>query len=300
MLPDAGVDKQRLRPEFSVPPSTGRRDLGANGTFLVARQLEQDYRTFDSWLDAQARLLTQNASLLGDLDHVIFAPLVRDGRSRSSQSLLDFYKEAIAAKMVGRWKDGTSLTRYPSAPGKRAVPPAIPDNEFRHGAEDGSGLACPFGAHIRRANPRDTRIPDDAQEIATVNRRRILRVGRAYRMGRANGGRTDPGLLFLCLNADIERQFEFVQKTWIMNPQVHGLAGEVDPILGHDDPQHPGERYMTIPTPTGPLRLEGLPEIVTVRGGGYFFVPSRTVLKFLARTGVGVRAMAEQDIAESA
>jgi deferrochelatase/peroxidase EfeB len=107
-----------------------------------------------------------------------------------------------------------------------------------------------------------------------------LRVGRVYGELVGNTGKLDPqkpqGLLFMCLNADIDRQFEFVQKTWLLNPNLHGLDGEVDPLLGQ------GERNFTIPTATGPVRLRRIPTLVTVVGGGYFFLPGRGALRFLA------------------
>jgi deferrochelatase/peroxidase EfeB len=182
-------------------------------------------------------------------------------------------KNYIAAKLVGRWKDGTSLVRHPLMPGGEQRPAEVPDNEFLLGKEDPAGFSCPFGAHIRRANPRDTRFPGKAEEVATTNRHRILRVGRAYSDSTNQRAR---GLLFMCLNADIERQFEFIQKTWLLNPNVHGLQSEVDPILGQ------GTRRLTIPTPTGSVHLTIDRQFVQVKGGGYFFLPGRAVLRFLA------------------
>ncbi|MGI9024730.1 MAG: hypothetical protein ACR2GP_03995 [Burkholderiaceae bacterium] len=103
-----------------------------------------------------------------------------------------------------------------------------------------------MGAHIRRANPRDTRFPGSQEEIDSVNRHRLLRVGRAYgawlEAGEARAAREtatrenkkavepDVGLMFMCLNADIERQYEFVQKTWMLNRNMNGLDGETYPL----------------------------------------------------------------------
>ena len=39
------------------------------------------------------------------------------------------------------------------------------------------------------------------------------------------------GLRFICLNANILRQFEFIQTAWIENPKFDGLD-ERDPLLG--------------------------------------------------------------------
>jgi deferrochelatase/peroxidase EfeB len=99
-----------------------------------------------------------------------------------------------------------------------------------------------------------------------------MRVGRQYEA--VEGGK--PGLLFTCLNADIERQFEFVQQTWLRGPNFHDLPNEPDPMLGA------GDRVFTLPTRQGPVRLTGLADFVRVRGGGYFFMPSRSAIRYLS------------------
>ena len=84
----------------------------------------------------------------------------------------------------------------------------------------------------------------------------------------------------MCLNADIERQFEFVQKTWVLGPSFHGLEAELDPLIG----QCPAtDAILTIPISTGRLRLKGLNDFVRVRGAGYFFLPGRKATQFLAQ-----------------
>ena len=110
----------------------------------------------------------------------------------------------------------------------RGRPGARGDNDFLFGTEDPEALRCPFGAHIRRANPRDSFDPGSNDQIAITNRHRIMRVGRVYQEKAGE----KPGLLFMCLNGDIERQFEFVQQTWLMSPSFHGLSCEKDPVLG--------------------------------------------------------------------
>jgi deferrochelatase/peroxidase EfeB len=291
-LPDAGPDPLRRRPECSRYESNGRRDIGANGTFLVVRELEQDVEKFDKWLEGAVDEIQQHALIAKDGARVaiVWGEAAEEAAARghlphaSEDNLQPLQpqdrgqiRDAIAAKLIGRWKDGTSLVRYPLMPGTVADPDARPDNAFLFGGEDPAGHACPFGAHIRRANPRDTRFPKDPQEIATVNRHRILRVGRPY----GSSETQEKGLMFICVNASIERQFEFVQKTWLLNPNLHGLENEVDPILGRDDKER-GSRFLTVPTPTGPVRLKRVPDVVTVRGGGYFFLPGRGAMRFLA------------------
>jgi hypothetical protein len=83
----------------------------------------------------------------------------------------------------------------------------------------------------------------------------------------------------MCVNADIGRQFEFIQQTWLLGGSFHGLERETDPIIGCPT-------YLTIPTPQGPVRLNGPARPLTaVLGGGYFFMPSRTALRYLATGG---------------
>jgi deferrochelatase/peroxidase EfeB len=299
LLPDAGPDLLRRRPEFSRYEGTGQRDLGANGTFLVVRQLAQDVSKFNNWLeravvdierevivaaefDSQGNIGERMAIVWGTREQETdrLGPFARSSRdtlqniSWTDPEHRQRIENFIAAKLVGRWKDGTSLVRCPIMPGGADDPPTEPDNDFLFGKEDPAGFGCPFGAHIRRANPRETRFPGDKEEIATTNRHRILRVGRRY--DNRKGKEPSQGLLFMCINADIERQFEFIQKTWLMNPNIHGLESEIDPIMGQ------GDRKMTIPTATGPIRLTIDEDFVRVKGGGYFFLPGRAVLRYLA------------------
>lgn len=235
-----------------VPQCNGS-DIGRNGTFLVVRQLEQDVTAFHSYVDQAARGL--------------------HGDSRVPKGV-DLCKW-VGAKMVGRWHDGTSLVQYPLAPGTDKIATLGPDNDFQYGRDDPDGLRCPLGAHIRRANPRDSFDPGSQTQIAISNRHRILRVGRNYRPASQGG---NPGLLFMCVNADIERQFEFLQQTWLLDPSFHGLSNEIDPIVGYRG----SAEMMTVPTLQGPVRLEALAKFVTVLGGGYFFMPGRSAVRMLA------------------
>ncbi len=41
------------------------------------------------------------------------------------------------------------------------------------------------------------------------------------------------GLHFVAINANIERQFEFVQDAWMMRTKFDGLTEESDPLLGN-------------------------------------------------------------------
>jgi deferrochelatase/peroxidase EfeB len=101
------------------------------------------------------------------------------------------------------------------------------------------------------------------------------------------------GIHFICLNANIQRQFEFVQGAWLMSTKFNGLHDESDPLMGNRLPGAAGTRcdYFSMPQAGGPTqRLEGLPQFVTVSGGAYFFLPGIRALRFLvAPDASGVR-----------
>jgi Dyp-type peroxidase family len=231
-----------LRADNLTSDDSRLRDFGRNGSFLVVRQFEQHVDRFKGYCLAAAE-------------------------ERNDPEITPRW---IAAKMVGRWPDGTSLVRNPDGrPGR------TPDNDFTFGAEDPQGLRCPLGAHVRRSNPRDSLGEDHETQIRIGNRHRILRIGRTYE--RENGDKTEKGLLFMCLNADIERQYEFMQQTWVSSASFHGLLAEKDPTIGA---QVSGGRF-SIPRWEGAVVLKGMPSFVTTRGGGYFFLPSRAALRYL-------------------
>ncbi len=198
--------------------------------------------------------------------------------------------------MVGRWHNGAPLVMSPEGDD-----PALSNaDDFGYRDTDASGFKCPIGSHVRRSNPRDTLGPDGGTALATANRHRILRRGRSYGHRpvdpRVADG-VDRGLLFICLNSDIERQFEFVQQTWINNPVFGGLNGEVDPLIGninktetaandpHRDHLDDVERDALFTVQADPLRtrVHRLERFVTVKGGAYFFLPSLSALRYLAR-----------------
>jgi Dyp-type peroxidase family len=236
-------DPRKVLPGVHDDPD--RRDIGHNGTYLVFRQLAQDVAGFN-------------------------------GACESASRRAGIPEDRFKAFLVGRWQDGSPLITCPIAhdPARRSAPAA---NDFGY-REDPHGERCPIGAHIRRANPRDSLGDDPDQSWRVSNRHRILRRGRPYRNGH------ERGLHFICLNADIERQFEFIQQNWINDGTFGGLDGEDDPLIGQRL-GHAAVGCVTLPPPADtrvPRRVAGLARFVTVKGGGYFFLPSLTALRYLA------------------
>ncbi|WP_404334805.1 hypothetical protein AB2M62_14340 [Sphingomonas sp. MMS12-HWE2-04] len=156
----------------------------------------------------------------------------------------------------------------------------MPDNAFGFYDRDRHGMGCPMGSHVRRANPRDglAPTPGDKQTLLdAANNHRILRRGRKYGPTiadpRVDDGK-ERGLLFIALNTDITRQFEFIQQTWLLNPNFAFLYDETDPLLGPKGgftlPEKPLRRIIEVDT------------FVQMAGGEYFFLPSMPALNYLA------------------
>lgn len=98
------------------------------------------------------------------------------------------------------------------------------------------------------------------------------------------------GVHFLCFNSDIERQFEFVQQQWCNNSKFAGLDSDADPLCGqHDGPGKSGMNPPTFTMPAPPLRhrCTGMKRFSTVKGSGYFLMPSISDVLRLARGEFG-------------
>jgi hypothetical protein len=107
-------------------------------------------------------------------------------------------------------------------------------------------------------------VPGNNLQLTITNRHRLLRRGRAYQH------EDEKGLLFISLCTDLERQFEFIQQSWLGAPGFAGLANEPDPIVSVK-PAGSSARF-TMPTSAGSLALEGGESFITVHGGGYFLL----------------------------
>lgn len=232
-----------------LPPAPKPWILSKNGSFLVYRKLRQDVAAFRAYIDEWGAKYSGGP-------------------------------EKLMAKMVGRWRDGTPLALSPDKMDKEIVADPLRVNNFTYG-DDPDGLKCPVGAHVRRANPRDS----IGFEGRLATRRRIIRRGLPYGTYIPEGMPVDNeerGIIFMALNASISRQFEFVQQQWINYGNDFSLGEESDPIISTNEG---GGSFVV---PGDPKRKEEtficgqLPSFVTVRGGGYFFLPSLTALRFLA------------------
>lgn len=251
-------------------PDTLSNSANAYGSFLVFRKLEQNVRGF-------RRTMT-------DLGNSLGVPA-----------------DLAGAMAVGRFEDGTPI----STSGKSGIGP---QNDFDF-ADDVSGLKCPFHAHIRKTNPRGEAVgprPPLDKTVEAEKLRRIARRGIPY--GGAltidlpenelpEGG---VGLLFFCYQADIQEQFEFIQRVWANNPfflepaksgkqnSQYDTTG-LDPVIGQKHPTSPSPAQPAHNWPSGwgknvvkcPVDFAGF---VSMKGGEYFFSPSITFLTSLSET----------------
>lgn len=260
-----------LLPESRSVPE--QRDFGRNGSYLVFRELEQDVAAFWQHAERAAQALPEPKSPVW-----------------------------LASRMVGRWPNGVPVTAVPD---DVDLSKDSSENAFGyHQHRDYYGAACPIGSHIRRTNPRDTMLPiphdpssehELGEQAGTArsqikDRHRLLRRGRLYGPRRADkldleqlkqADGVSRGLHFLCFVANIRRQFEFVQATWVLNPNFAGLSRDPDPLLGAQR-RHPFSASGFV-LPGCPARVvDDLPRVVETRGGAYFFMPSKSALRYLA------------------
>ena len=225
-------------------------ELRLNGTYMVFRKLYQDVAAFRRYLATAAK------ALYGSDDH--------------------YHQELVAAKMMGRWRSGCPVDLSPDKDDPAIAADPQRRNNFTYAGDD-QGLRCPLGSHLRRSNPRATPL----KRATAVRRHRLIRRGVEYGPHLPDGvledDGVDRGLINLFIQADIERQFEFVQKEWMKGGEFIGLdPNEQDPINGVG-----GEgSQMVVPGAKRPFLFD-LPTFVRVKAGEYLFVPGLNALEGL-------------------
>lgn len=231
--------------EDGVLPDAPPGALGRNATYMVYRKLYQAVALFRRFVRERARLLG------GDPD-------------------------LVAAKIVGRWDDGTPLVLSPYARDESIAGDRSRINDFRY-KSDRYGYRCPLGAHIRRTHPRDAL----GWEARRSFRHRLIRRGMPYGPPLAPDAEDedgqDRGLVFVCFNASIARQFETVQTQWVNDGNIFGLGEDKDLLVSAEEG-------------TGKMTVQGLPPaflapqkaFVSTRGGEYLFLPGLAGLRAVA------------------
>ncbi|HEV2738331.1 MAG TPA: Dyp-type peroxidase [Candidatus Elarobacter sp.] len=270
-------------PLLPGPPSVTTPPWTRNGSFLVFRRLRQDVGLFWRTMRDTAAALSKSGWKITDLE--------------------------LAARLVGRWPSGAPVNRISSGDDRALGTTALANNYFKFDsdtvkialvADDGMpyddpfpqakadplGLACPWAAHIRKVNVRDS--GSDMGGGDATYRRRLLRIGIPFgtfldgkqKYQDHSREKNDRGLLFLSIQASIEDQFEFLQTSWMNDDARPKMPGGNDMIVGQNAAAVGGVRRCTLIGPKLQAHDVSAPrQWVVPTGGGYFFVPSLSALR---------------------
>lgn len=172
----------------------------------------------------------------------------------------------FGAYAVGRFQDGTPVVNHGMPTAGTPI-----ENDFDY-SSDSNGLKCPFHAHIRKSNPRGDSVKLGAT-LESEKGRRISRRGIPYQEDEKR-----KGLLFMCYQSSIVRQFEFMQNSWVDNLNFVNPDTGDDSVIGQN----------TVTAKSWPLTHGGpstekltFAHFVTLKGGEYFFTPSISGLRSL-------------------
>ncbi len=194
-------------------------------------------------------------------------------------SQTDEERELLAAKLVGRWRSGAPLTLAPTKDDAALGEDPQRNNDFTY-ANDQQGKQVPLGCHMRRMNPRDTKMP----VLTDVNIHRIIRRSTTYGAPydrnaiSENDDEVARGIYFLFISAKAMNTLEFLQQEWINDGTFMNVGNERDPTVGL---QEEGATF-TIPKVPVRRRIHGIDTFNVLRGGEYLFMPSLSALNWLA------------------
>ncbi|MBY0568785.1 MAG: hypothetical protein K2P70_15825 [Hyphomonadaceae bacterium] len=245
--------------------------LGLNGSFNAFRVLEQQVEEFEDFLTACADKLMKDP--LGEQ----LLPPGDEAQWEPPMTRLAALREMVAAKMLGRWRNGVPLALSPTSPSP--TPPIGNAGLNNYGySTDPDGQRCPIGSHMRRSNPRDAR----TVQRNTNHTRRLVRRGMPYgpHYDPAHPVKAERGLLGSFMCASLTGQFEAIQYDWTnLGLQDPRITGANDPILGNNDP-----RFSRFSFPVGDnvVTFRGFSSFVHTKGGAYFFQPSMSAIRHLA------------------
>ena len=166
----------------------GPTGIGFNGSYMVVRKLEQDVEGFWDFLHGEAE---------GDAART----------------------DWLAAKIVGRWRDGTPLVRSPHTPRPEL-------SRTSSGATNSATGPIGTVAPVRWARTSGGPIPATRWSSGAPDRRATGSSAAACRTPRSCQRMTkaERGLMFVAYNASIVRQFEFVQSQWMGDGNAFGLG----------------------------------------------------------------------------
>jgi deferrochelatase/peroxidase EfeB len=187
-------------------------------------------------------------------------------------------EELLAAKMMGRWRDGTPLVRSPESPDSKLTR----NNDFAYERDDPNGYRCPFSAHIRVVNPRDQPL-DTVAAVGKVPP--VLRRGMPYGPileGFEDDSR-DRGIIGIFVCSDLRRQL-YTLTGWIQRNDfspVYDSNRRVQDALVANRALPGVVAQFTIPRPGGSTTAT-LPDFVHTKGTAFLLYPSKSTLQKLS------------------
>lgn len=253
-------------------PNYRAHPLILNGSFAAFRLLYQDVKAFNTFINKTAGV----------------SP------------------ELVAAKMCGRWFDGTPLVVSPEGPDPKLKDFDYTNFNYLNHTEnqqgvkqnDALGALCPYAAHIRRTNPRDDNMVTGNQDNldGTPNyaeSRRIMRRAGAYGPDyeKDECPDTQRGLVGLFICANLASQFQFIMQNWIIRnsfrqPDASPNSSRFDPLFGPpDDSIQAYNEFDYLDADSKPAqykKIDGLERFIRTDGSLYLFLPGIAALKKLS------------------
>jgi deferrochelatase/peroxidase EfeB len=241
--------------KFHPGPESGpAAEFAKDGCYNAFRVLHQDVGAFEQFLTDTAPTVI---AAIGGSEHDA--------------------KEWLAAKMVGRWRNGSPLVLSP-----HAHDDATADKTDFLYSLDRNGLSCPLSAHTRVSNPRDDLIyPADAPVP------RLIRRGMPYGAPPTLPDCCDErGLIGLFLCGALAGQFEKLY-SWMNVNDFNSVFSPgfdtQDALLANRSLPSVADPSFTIPiSKDASIRIPSLPQFIVTRGTAYCLLPSMTTLRRVA------------------
>lgn len=279
---------------ISQPGPIDRSSAGTfakDGCYNAFRVLYQDVFTFNQFLKNQVIEFKEELSFLGFNDQQL--------------------EEWFAAKLCGRWRNGSPLINYPDQPGEDTSA-SISDNNFGYAELDSfppnnpnntevkddikSSISCPFSSHIRVSNTRNQNLKEKEGGTGAP---RLIRRGVPYGASLDNNANEDDqkdrGLIGMFLCGNLSNQFERLYG-WmnlnnfsdqpifnVSNPPQDALIGN-RALVGKNVNGYAGVvGSFEIPLSNGKnIIIPELPQFLATRGTAYCFLPSMNSLAQIA------------------
>lgn len=243
-----------------------------NGSYLVFRRLQQNVAAFNDMVTSIHTVLSADPAFSAISLDLVGAMLV--GRFTSGCPLMRSATDDVA---LAQNSYASNQFFFFSDTPEFVIPPnpVVSPDMFPMATADVHGERCPFGAHIRKVNPRDENT--DHGPGNNNLQHRILRRGIPYgsEFDPASPDNNDRGLLFLCYQASIVDQFQLLMHDWVNKDDAPRPDSGFDPIItpvagGSFHAVRPDRTTLSVPLPK---------PVVTATGAAFLFAPPISAIK---------------------